>query len=140
MVKTYKSVYGMCKEAGYCVDGCGICKFIDPNQSPDYKAVNQAQRYRRQRNAGKLFTPDTDGITIGYKDPLVKIDNGYGYFGTIVVDKPTESCVQCHVCGFYFATLGQHIKEHDINPSEYKEKFGLAISKPLLSLRGSMQW
>lgn len=137
---TYDKLYGKCADHGYCLDSCGLCKFINPNQKPTYKATNQIVSYRNKMSKGTLFSPDEPGIEIGYKDPLEPVGEGFGYYGTMTIDKKTKACVQCHICGFYLKNLGNHIKEHAISPKTYKQKFGLHISKPLFSESGSRSW
>lgn len=135
----YDGLFGVCRKVGYCVDECGLCAFIKPFQTPSYKSANQALRYKNKKIAGSLFTPDTEGIIIDYKEPLTPVEEGFGYVGAITVS-PDKTCVQCHICGFYFKLLGMHVKEHDINEREYKKKFGLLLSRPLLTRSSKRDW
>ena len=80
------------------------------------------------------------GLTLHhYKEPLKKIKNGYGYFGTLMSTKD-GSKIQCHICGLLFADLPKHfIQSHDISTSEYRERFQLARLTALCSEQERMR-
>lgn len=136
----YDGLYGACRMAGKCLEDCGLCAFIQPISEPSYKNTQQVYSYKIKRRNHVLFPPDTPGMEVGYKEPLRPVEDGYGYFGTITIDQDTKSCVQCHICGFYFKELGQHIKEHAIGPREYKQRFGLSLKTPLMSEATLAEW
>jgi hypothetical protein len=133
--KDSKNLYGPCRMKMMC--DCGLCAFIkqDPDQ-PHYKASNQVVRYRRNN----VLPPDTGStFLLGYKEPLTTVEDGFGFFGTLRINKQGTH-VQCHECGFFFEELGMHTKEHGYPAKEYKRKFGLHLSKPLLTEKGQGHW
>lgn len=68
----------------------------------------------------------------GYKEPLKRIEGGFGYQGTLAYSKDKDK-VQCHICGKLFSSLRMHIiKTHDMPVADYKVKFGLAKSTVLI--------
>jgi hypothetical protein len=70
---------------------------------------------------------------MNYKEPLMSVKNGYGYYGA-VTGTIDGQFVQCHICGHLFMNLGAHIwLKHKMRGREYKEEFGLAYSTALLS-------
>lgn len=85
-------------------------------------------------NNGTLKGPSYSKVnTIGYKDPMQKVDNGFGYYGALTQTNDGEF-VQCHICGYYFASLGAHVRtNHGINPRDYKLTYGLRITEGMLS-------
>ena len=74
-----------------------------------------------------------DELILGaYKEPLRKVENGFGYMGAISLSK--DGRIQCHICGELFDNLSFHVKTHSkITVREYKEKFGLSMSTSLVS-------
>lgn len=68
-----------------------------------------------------------------YKEPFMKFENGYGFQGVLLFDG-LEDKVQCHFCGKWFESLGNHLaKEHNMLASEYKTMTGLAQTTALIS-------
>lgn len=60
-----------------------------------------------------------------YKEPLKKVEQGYGYYGTVATDD-TGNRLQCHICGELFEQLGPHIfQSHGMKVADYKLKFQL---------------
>lgn len=69
-----------------------------------------------------------------YKMPLKKLEDGFGYDGTITLD--VEGKIQCHICGYLFDNLAQHVfYHHGLRSREYKSKFNLSPSTALISER-----
>jgi hypothetical protein len=134
----YNGLFGVCRREGFCVEDCGLCAYIKPQQTPNYKATNQAYRYKKKKDDGVLLSPDTEGKQIGYKEPLRPVEDGFGYYGTITVNLP-ETHVQCHKCGFYFKLLGQHIREHNLTGRDYKKDFGLSMNT-LMTQSATRDW
>lgn len=61
-----------------------------------------------------------------YKEPLKKVDRGFGYQGVLLSSLNGDK-VQCHICGNLFRNLTHHILlAHEISNKDYKIKFGLA--------------
>lgn len=83
-----------------------------------------------------MLPQETEAVLIGYKEPLTKVSDGFGYYGTVAYDK-SEKYTQCHVCGFFFENLGMHVvKKHDKTTTKYKLEFGLPVT---MSLRAPKQ-
>lgn len=57
----------------------------------------------------------------------------HGYVGVLLYNTKTDK-IQCHICGDWRNSLGQHLKGHKITAREYKDKFGLYRNQPLYSL------
>jgi hypothetical protein len=78
-----------------------------------------------------MLPKETEPVLIGYKEPLTKVRDGFGFYGTIAYDK-TEKYTQCHQCGYFFENLGMHVKKkHDKTPQQYKEAYGLPVTLSL---------
>ncbi len=70
---------------------------------------------------------------LDYKEPLTKVKGGYGFMGVITTNEE-QTHVQCHICGYYFESLGSHVQHtHKMKAREYKEKYQLRISRGLLA-------
>lgn len=68
-----------------------------------------------------------------YKEPLKKVEDGFGYYGTVTTTKD-GSGIQCHLCGKFFTFLPGHLfAAHKIKGKEYKERFDLARETALCS-------
>lgn len=75
---------------------------------------------------------ETDLAFYGYKEPLTKFANGYGYVGVVRYNK-THDKVECHFCGKLFKNVGSHAYfSHGLKAVEYKEKTGLAQKTALV--------
>lgn len=74
--------------------------------------------------------------------PFFKVKKGYGYQGVVMYD-PIEKRLQCHICGKFFKTIGQHIKKHNVSAIRYREIYGLnrttSLSSPLTHSMRSKQ-
>ena len=65
--------------------------------------------------------------------PFMEVKRGYGYQGVVMYDD-AEDKVQCHICGNWFASLGQHTKRtHGIKCDDYKLEYGLSLRTALCS-------
>lgn len=65
--------------------------------------------------------------------PFMEVKNGHGYQGVVMYDD-AEDKVQCHICGAWFANLGQHTKRaHDVQVDDYKLEYGLSLRTALCS-------
>lgn len=86
-----------------------------------------------QNSMSTALSPSTESITVGYKEPLRKIEDGFGYLGVLSIDK--SGCyVQCHKCGYFFRSLGIHVsKYHNIPSRNYREVYGLSFQTSLSS-------
>ncbi len=100
----------------------------NPNQDKSVKRSRQ-KRYLRE---GIMLPPETEPVFYNYKEPLRKVEEGYGYMGVLAGNKEGTH-VQCHICGYMFSYLPGHIGKHDLNASGYKDKFGLMQKTALVS-------
>lgn len=80
----------------------------------------------------KILPPDTLGDLNPYKEPLQEVDEGFGYKGTLK-QSVGKTHIQCHICGYFFKSLGHHVRDHGINAKQYKDKFDLARGTSLMS-------
>ena len=89
-------------------------------------------------NDGKFY--DDSEITLHhYKEPLIKVEDGHGYYGAIS-GTADGMYIQCHICGELHKNLGNHLKRaHSTTGREYKERFGLAYQSALVSENYRMQ-
>lgn len=70
---------------------------------------------------------------LNYKEPLKKVEQGFGYLGTLAQTVDGE-LVQCHICGELCQNLGAHVfGKHRIKAKEYREQFQLGRTTPLCS-------
>jgi hypothetical protein len=72
-----------------------------------------------------------------YKEPFMPFrcditNEGFGYEGVLLFDGETDK-VQCHLCGDWFETLGNHTaREHGMGVGEYKKMVGLSKNTALI--------
>lgn len=79
------------------------------------------------------MNPDQSLTIANYKEPLKKVEKGYGYYGTLAVTLD-GGYVQCHECGRLFQELTTHVKKaHNLTSRQYKDKFQLAYETRLIS-------
>lgn len=76
---------------------------------------------------------NSNGLILGpYKEPLRRVDGGFGYLGALTFD--TLGKVQCHVCGELFDNLAGHISNaHKVTAKQYRTTYGLAATTRLIS-------
>lgn len=78
--------------------------------------------------------PTTQPFLAGYKEPLKKVEDGFGYYGTLAFDMETQQYTQCHYCGNFYRRLGRHVVHaHGISARQYKEELGLAVGMSLVA-------
>jgi hypothetical protein len=83
--------------------------------------------------AGRVLEPWVDSVMHNYKEPLRKVEDGYGYMGVVTYNKD-ETHTQCHICGYFFKNLGVHLHHvHEISVRDYKVKFRLRMKKSLVA-------
>lgn len=71
--------------------------------------------------------------TSGYKEPMEKVEGGFGYYGAVTETNDGE-LIQCHICGYYYANVGAHVRfKHGVASRDYKLKYGLRIMDGLVS-------
>lgn len=97
-----------------------------------------AKKYEEFRNNKRLekkgyIIPDESLLTFyGYKEPLSKFTDGFGYVGTVAYSKEKDK-VQCHLCGRMFRNVGSHAAlKHKISAEAYKDKVGLPQNAALV--------
>lgn len=70
---------------------------------------------------------------LNYKEPLKKVEEGFGYLGTLA-QTDNKELVQCHICGGLYENLGLHsFQKHGLKAREYRIKFQLGLRTPLCS-------
>jgi len=85
--------------------------------------------YRLRR--GIILDKDTPTITTSYKEPVTPVTDGYGYYGVFAYNEDMTH-VQCHICGYFFKSLGPHCsKFHGLTPVEYRKAFGFMYKTKL---------
>ena len=88
-----------------------------------------------RKDAGTVLPPDTKSNLSVYKEPLERVEDGHGYFGTIARDK-TNDFIQCHICGYFYEGLSQHVaNNHKMPVAEYRTVFGIARKTKLTGER-----
>lgn len=81
-----------------------------------------------------LNLPDWIRPTQKALPPYMPVEKPYfGFKGVLLLDTIKDR-IQCHICGFWFKAVGQHLKEHGVNSKEYKDMFNLYRKEPLSSL------
>lgn len=78
-------------------------------------------------------------VYLGYKEPLKKVEQGYGYQGTLAQNEKGDK-VQCHICGELFYNLGAHIQSHGMKTRDYRILYGLGLRTPLCSDKASADY
>lgn len=109
---------------------CGVKKSMPLNRKMCAACLSD----RRKISAGEMREPAYSEVnTRGYKEPMLKVEDGYGYYGAITQTNDGKQ-IQCHICGFYVARLSQHVSmKHKVDVKEYKIKYGLRIKDGLQS-------
>lgn len=117
--------------------GCSRVKFCIPCR-PLAKKEWQTANYPRQaieryeREGNPVVEDDKDLHFYGYKEPLTKFKDGFGYVGVVRFNKERDK-VQCHFCGRLFKNVGSHAAfVHKIGNVEYKQKVGLLQNTALV--------
>jgi len=72
-------------------------------------------------------------VYLNYKEPLKKVEEGFGFLGTLAQTENGEE-VQCHICGGVYENLGNHVwQKHEMKARDYRAKFQLGMRTPLCS-------
>lgn len=116
-----------CTKAKYCSKKCA--RIVRCQVLHDRKDIYlETQRQKK----GYIIPDEEDLRFYGYKEPLSKFEEGYGYKGVVSYSKERDK-VQCHFCGRLFRNVGSHAAfAHGLSASEYKEKTGLAQKTALV--------
>lgn len=111
-------------------ESCGQVRKVPKNR----KLCHHCRRLQWQVSKGEILPPDFEDTSYEpYKDPMIPNESGFGYIGAIIQSK-SGSHIQCNECGYFFRDLGQHLKHyHKIEARDYKLKYGLRVSKGLIS-------
>ncbi len=87
----------------------------------------------KQYNIEYEEAPSGNVTFYNYKEPLMKFEEGYGFMGALVFDTESKK-IQCHFCGEWFNTLGNHLhREHAMTADFYKQSVGLNKSTALVN-------
>lgn len=120
---------------------CARCGNIRSLQDGRKKCVG-CRRFEAAIKRGDVKGPEyTEVNTTNYKEPMEKVEGGFGYYGAITTTNDGTQ-IQCHICGYYFANVGMHVSlKHGVKGRDYKVKYGLRVHDGLLSpvLRVKMQ-
>lgn len=88
---------------------------------------------------GAGLPSDTASHQEYYKEPFTKVENGYGFEGVLTVSNE-ETHIQCHLCGRFYTSLAAHVQHtHKMKAKDYKRRFGLRLTKGLVSPKYSKQ-
>lgn len=84
-------------------------------------------------------SPTGKGYVGVAKSPLMPVKKGFGYMGVLMQDSEREK-VQCHHCGIWMKKISTFhtMKCLKIDMREYKKKYGLFLSKGLVSDKTSL--
>lgn len=65
------------------------------------------------------------------QEPFMEMKHGHGYQGVLMFDDLNNKC-QCHVCGKWFVSIGQHsFFRHKLSSDDYKMRFGFTLKTAL---------
>lgn len=71
-------------------------------------------------------------VLMNYKEPLISVEDGFGYYGAILVSQD-KNFIQCHICGELHRALGRHLRnKHGMNCAKYRKEFQLAHDTALV--------
>lgn len=85
----------------------------------------------KQKKIPYAAAPSHYALCPEYVTVLTPIKKHFGYMGVLLIDSKSEE-VECHICGGWFKTLGNHItSSHQMTAVQYKEQFGLSNKFPL---------
>lgn len=74
---------------------------------------------KAKRHDGVLPPTYEDTVVSPFKEPMQKVDGGFGYYGAVTESKDGEY-IQCHICGYFFPRLSAHITKHKINARDHQ--------------------
>lgn len=104
-------------------------KKVTKENRDDYLRARRLQRHEKEKS---IIPSDDQLIFYGYKEPLKKYKEGFGYMGVVSYSKERDR-VQCHICGRLFLNVGCHAKfAHGLLAQDYKKKVGLALKTALV--------
>lgn len=102
---------------------CTPCKPIARREQ--FLKSEAKRNEKRLQEKGYIIPNDDELLFYGYKEPLRRVEKGYGYMGVVSYSKERDK-VQCHVCGRLFKNVASHSRfTHELSASAYKTKFGL---------------
>lgn len=120
-----------CKR-GHVIEGKNLI-YVGSNKQPICVECRRIRKLNQNVREGNILPPETPVTLQPYKDPLTPVTDGFGYMGTIAQTKD-GSHIQCHICGYFFRRLYQHVKKiHDITTTDYKKEYGLLMKPGLVS-------
>lgn len=122
-----------------CQGKSGYCRVhLNKLKSQKTREKTRLSKYRKARYQkvsqanGTILPPSTSLVYENYKEPLKKVEHGYGYMGTLALNE-AKTHVQCHICGFMYKALAAHLRfKHKTTVVEYKKEFGLAVETALI--------
>lgn len=95
--------------------------------------MSKATRKLRYRiNKGEILPPNTEPMISGFKEPLTRIKDGFGYYGTLAYNKD-RTHTQCFICGYYFRNLPYHISRNHKPVRQYRQEYGLGMGISLIA-------
>lgn len=100
-----------------------------------YREKNRRLIRKRTSNLASNDTVTQETLVLGpYKEPLRKVEGGYGYQGALTFNVLGQ--VQCHECGDLLDNLASHVYQmHKISAAQYREKYQLSKRTRLISER-----
>lgn len=109
---------------------CGEKKHIPENRT----LCHGCRRFNSDVTAGRILKPNYQDInTEPFKEPMLKVEDGFGYYGAVTTSKDGEF-IQCHICGYFFKVLIRHVmNKHQISSRDYKVSHGLRLKDGLLA-------
>lgn len=73
------------------------------------------------------------------EEPFQKLENGNGFVGVVLRDSKVDK-IQCHECGGWYMSLLAHVnRNHKMNQRNYRIKYQLPLSFPLVGLKRSQR-
>jgi len=109
---------------------CEVCKPIARKEQQ--KVSTQKSEDAKRQLRGNIIPNQDELLFYGYKEPLRKFENGYGYKGVLSYSKDRDM-VQCHFCGRLYKNVGSHAYfTHGYTRNEYKDKTGLEHNTALV--------
>lgn len=99
--------------------------------NPNMDKQAEEGRFRKKLKDGEILPPNEPSFYENYKEPLKKVDKGFGFYGVIAMNEE-KTHVQCHECGYYYKSLNGHTKKHKLSIDEYKDKYQLLRKSALV--------
>lgn len=94
---------------------------------------NGCRTFNNRVRKGEILAPTTPDTTVdGYKEPMLAVEGGFGYYGALTRTNDEEK-LQCHICGYFISHLGAHVHmAHGISTRDYKLRYGLRLKDGLI--------